>query len=139
MEATHPPSVATDRPGILVVDDEPTLCALLQTVLRGKGFAVWAAESGPAAVEIYREHTSAISVVLLDVRMPAMDGPKTLAALRAVNPAVACCFMTGYAGEHTPESLLGMGAIRLFDKPFRLDEMTGVLWQTAQLAGRRTA
>ena len=47
--------------------------------------------------------------------------------------------MTGHAGEHTPESLLGLGAVRLFEKPFRVEEMAQVLWQTAQLARRRTA
>ena len=138
MDMTRPAPAAA-RPGILVVDDEPLLCALLQSALRRRGFAVWVAGSGPSAVETYSEHQSAISIVLLDVRMPGMDGPKTLAALRAVNPAVVACFMTGYAGEHTAESLLGMGAAGLFDKPFRLDEMIGALWQTAQRAGRDAA
>ncbi len=70
--------------------------------------------------------------------MPDMDGPKTLAALQCIDPAVVCCFMTGYAGEHTPESLLGLGAVRLFDKPFRIDEMAQALWQIIRLrAGGR--
>ena len=133
-EAVSPP-----RPGILVVDDEPALRTLLHTVLQRKGFAVWLADGGRSAVETYRQHEAAVSVVLLDVRMPDMDGPKTLAALQRINPAVVCCFMTGFAGEHTPESLLGLGAVRLFEKPFRIEEMAQALWQTAQLGRRRTA
>ncbi len=152
METTRPPSgpipgrvrpleeiASPPRPGVLVVDDEPVLRHLLQTVLLRKGFAVWLADGGQSAVEVYRENEAAVSVVLLDVRMPDMDGPKTLAALRRINPAVVCCFMSGHTGEHTPESLLGMGAVRLFDKPFRIDDMAQCLWQTAQLCERRTA
>jgi len=152
MEATRPSSAPVHgrvrpgedvapppRPGILVVDDEAALRGLLQTVLLRKGFAVWLADGGRSAVEVYRENEAAVSVVLLDVRMPEMDGPKTLAALRRINPAVVCCFMSGHTGEHTPEGLLGLGAVRLFDKPFRIDDMAQALWQTAQLSGRRTA
>ena len=135
VEEAAPPA----RPGILVVDDEPALRTLLHTVLQRKGFAVWLADGGRSAVETYREQEAAVSVVLLDVRMPDMDGPKTLAALQRINPAVVCCFMTGFAGEHTPDSLLGLGAARLFEKPFRVEEMAQALWQTAQLARRRTA
>jgi len=132
------PTLPPPRPGILVVDDEPVVRNLLDLVLRRSGFAVWAADGGPSALDLYRQNQSAISVVLIDVRMPDMDGPQTLAALRRINPAVVCCFMSGHAGEYTPEGLLALGAVRLFEKPFRADELAQALRQTAQLAGRRT-
>ena len=94
------------------------------------------AKTGREAIETARQELP--DVVLMDVRMPDLDGPQTLAALQRINPAVTCCFMTGHPGEYTPEDLLALGAIRLFDKPFRVDEMAQALWQTAQLAGRRT-
>jgi len=133
-DATHP----LPRPGVLVVDDEPMLRGLLDVILRRRGFTVWTADGGRSAVEVYQQNQSSISVVLLDVRMPGMDGPQTLAALKRVDPAVLCCFMTGHAGEYTAENLLAQGAVRLFPKPFQVDEIGAALWQTAQLAGRRT-
>jgi CheY-like chemotaxis protein len=134
MDPTLPPP----RLGVLVVDDEPLLRNLLAAVLQRNGFAVWVAESGQDALNLYQLNQSAISVVLLDVRMPGMDGPQTLAALQRVNPAVVCSFMTGHAGGYSAESLLALGAVRLFEKPFQLDEIASALRQTAHLAGRRT-
>ena len=132
------PTKPASRPGVLVVDDEALLRKLLSTILQRQGFSVWMADGGRAALDLYRQHQAAVSVVLLDVRMPDMDGPQTLAALQRINPAVVCCFMSGQAGDHTPESLLALGAVRLFEKPFRTDELARALWQTAHLAGRRT-
>jgi two-component system, OmpR family, response regulator len=132
------PTSPAPRPGVLVVDDEPLLRRLLSAILQGHGFSVWLADGGRQALDVYRQHHAAISVVLLDVRMPDMDGPQTLGALQRINPAVVCCFMSGQTGDHTPEGLAALGAVRLFAKPFHGDELALALWQTAQLAGRRT-
>jgi CheY-like chemotaxis protein len=119
------------KPGILVVDDEPLLLTVLESGLRAHGFTVWVAANGWQAQEVYRSHLKEIAVILLDVRMPGMDGPQTLAALRQVNPAVRCCFMTGNMGLYTPEDLLALGAVQIFPKPFDLPQMAEALWQLA--------
>src|SRR5437660_9448725 len=100
-------------PGVLIVDDQPDVLALLQTVLRHYGFAVFLAPTGQGAVELYRYHRSEITLVLLDVAMPGWDGPRTLRALRAVNPEVVCCFVTGAAPEGTEQDLRALGAARV--------------------------
>jgi DNA-binding NtrC family response regulator len=121
------------KPGVLVVDDDPVLLGLLNAALCKHGFEVWLAASGADAVQVYQRQRARINVVLLDVRMPGLDGPDTLAELQRVNAAVACCFMSGYTGEYTPAELLARGALHFFDKPFRLAEIVRVL---AELAGR---
>jgi serine/threonine-protein kinase RsbW len=112
-----------DRPGVLVVDDEPHVRQLLELALGRDGLAVWSAASGRAAVEFYRRNQGLIGVVLLDVRMPGLDGPATLAALRQINPHVRALFVSGDTGVYTPEALLGLGAEAVLRKPFDLTEV----------------
>jgi DNA-binding NtrC family response regulator len=129
----------SDLPGILVVDDEPTLLSLLETVFRRRGFRVWCAGSGEAAVELFAANQAAIGVVLLDVCMPHLDGPTTLARLRQVGPGVRACFMSGHAGRYSVEDLFAMGAARFFEKPFQIGPMADELWALAQGGQRQSA
>jgi len=119
-------------PGILVVDDDPMLLAMLRIALQRPGFAVWTADSGRAALELFRQYQHQISLVLLDVRMPDLDGPQTLAELQRLRPGLTCCFMSGHTGTYTAQDLRARGALYLFEKPFRLEEITSVLWRLAQ-------
>jgi CheY-like chemotaxis protein len=121
------PAPAT-KPGLLVVDDEPLVRGVLIAWLQS-GFTVWPAASGMEALDLYEAHQKEIAVVLLDVRMPVLDGPGTLSALRRLDPAVRCCFMTGDVGGYTEAELLALGAVHLFPKPFDLQEMAEVLRQ----------
>lgn len=112
------PASAQRPPGVLVADDEGPVCTLLATFLRHKGFRVWTASDGQEAINTYRANRSSIDVVLLDVRMPTLDGPEALAALRQVNPNVRCCFMTGATGRYTPADLIAVGSLDVLLKPF---------------------
>lgn len=100
--------------GILLIDDDAVLRCVLAGVLRTRGFAVWTAASGEEALKVYERFASQISLVLSDVNMPGMEGPEAVAALRAVNPALICCLMTG--GQNLP--VVGRGVVKVFSKPF---------------------
>jgi anti-sigma B factor antagonist len=118
----------SDSPiGVLVVDDDPAVRLVLRSWLGRKGFVVWTAAHGLEAVDLYRRHQHAIAVVLLDVIMPGMDGPHTLAALQQVSPNIQCCFMTGNPLSHTEKDLLLRGAVRVFRKPFAFTEVVDTL------------
>ena len=106
------------KPGVLVVEDEPAVLTMLERLLRHHGFAPVLAGNSHAALAAFRQHYGAIDLVLLDVQMPAPDGPATLAALRQIDPYVRAVFMSGNTGGYTADALLALGALRVLGKPF---------------------
>lgn len=127
------------RPGILVVDDEECIRTLLTLLLSQHGFAVWTAASGDEALSLYKRHQADIGLVLLDVQMPAMDGPQTLEALRQLGPSPTVAFLTGHAGKYTPDELLRRGGCQVISKPFGMAEFVHTLHQLVAHRGRRPA
>lgn len=109
---------ASHRAEVLIVDDNQVIRTILELFLRRLGFTIRSASSGQEAVTRYRERQESRPVVLLDVQMPGMDGPATLAALQQIDPEVKCCFMSGDTGRYTAEELLCLGAVQFFHKPF---------------------
>jgi CheY-like chemotaxis protein len=99
---------------------------MCERVLAHHGFAVWGAGSGSEGIVQYLRHRDDIDLVLLDDEMPVADGRATLAALRRLDPAVRCCFMTG--GNEPFEALLALGALRVFAKPLHAAELAAELW-----------
>ena len=113
--------------GILIVDDETCVRDILRIAMRQEGFAVWLAADGQEALDLYQRNQETIDVVLMDVRMPGLDGPQTLAALQNLNPQVRCCFMSGSLGGYTEERLFQLGAVAILPKPFHLEEVGQVI------------
>ncbi len=123
------------KTGVLVVDDEKIVRGFLALGLRSAGFAIWQADSGLQALELYRAHRDEIDVVLLDVRMPGMNGAQTFAALRELDPAVPCCFMSGDPGDVSISALLARGAAGFVAKPFSVADVTALVRKAARPAG----
>lgn len=116
---------------LLVVDDEHLVRIMLQLGLERHGFGVWLAANSREAIELYRAHREDITLVLLDVQMPGLDGPHTLDALRELDPDVRACFMSGDTGTYTPEELRQQGAACLIAKPFFLGDLANILRRVA--------
>jgi DNA-binding response OmpR family regulator len=123
---------ANTRPEVLVIDDQAAVGIMLELALRHFGFTVHLAGAGQQALEAFRRHADTIDVVLLDVQMPYLDGPGTLAALRRVHLSVPVVFMSGNTGRYSEQDLLTLGAARVLQKPFNLDELSRLLWQLAR-------
>ena len=116
---------------VLVVEDSEAILDLLKLALNQYGFNSILALSGQAAVEIYQQQQDQIALVLMDVQMPGLDGPRTLDALRKINPAIRCCFMSGHPGKDSETELQEMGAFFIW-KPFKLSELADLLQQLAE-------
>lgn len=123
-----------DKPGVLVVDDDHLVRGIVQLGLERNGFDVRMAAGGREAIQLYRTHRDSIALVLLDVRMPGLDGPQTLRALREMNPEIVACFMTGAAGGYDADELLQFGAAQLIAKPFLISELVDSLRQLIRAA-----
>jgi CheY-like chemotaxis protein len=118
--------------GVLVVDDEAGVVGMVVAALHHFGLTAYHAGSGREGLRVYQEHQDTIDVVLLDVQMPGLDGPQTLAALRALNPEVRILFMSGDTGRYSREELMALPASGVLEKPFaRLADLVVALRQAA--------
>lgn len=113
--------------GILIVDDEAHIRGMLDIWLRQQGYATWLASEGRQAIDLYQGNVQEIDAVLLDIRMPGMDGPQTMAALQGLDPHVSCAFMSGDLGTYTEEGLRQRGAAAVLLKPLNLAEVARVM------------
>jgi CheY-like chemotaxis protein len=111
-------------PKILVVDDDDDIRRIAALSLeRLGGFRVLLAADGASALELAR--AEAPDLVLLDVTMPDMDGPATLAALRAApaTAAIPIIFFTATSNEAEVARLVALGAAGVLAKPFEVQEL----------------
>lgn len=120
---------------ILFVEDDPDIQMIAQLALESiGGFQVCACSSGAEALA--RAPAFAPDLILLDVMMPAMDGPETLGRLRAMSATATTpvIFMTAKVQRHEVSQYLALGAIDVIAKPF--DPMTlaaaiSAIWETS--------
>jgi DNA-binding NtrC family response regulator len=106
---------------VLVVDDEQEFRDLTVKRLEKRGLKVEGAESGRRALEIL-EH-SRTDVVLLDVKMPGMDGIETLRQIRILRPLVEVVLLTGHASVDSGIEGMKLGAFDYLMKPIELEPL----------------
>jgi CheY-like chemotaxis protein len=78
------------------------------------------AENGARAVEVYQEAQAQISLCVLDLQMPVMDGVETLEALRAINPKLRVLIASGYGRDARVEAMLTNRYTGFVQKPYEL-------------------
>jgi len=103
---------------ILIVDDESDVRDLLSKFLTRRGYVVSTVGDGEAAIEAIRETHP--DIVLLDIRLPKVDGISVLKRLRDESDNVAIITMSGNADEDTARRSLELGAADFITKPFNL-------------------
>ena len=106
---------------IMLVDDEERYLATTQKLLTRKGIDVVTAASGAQALEILQ--SKHIHVVILDVKMPGMDGNETLKEIKNQFPLVEVIMLTGHATVESAIDGLQSGATDYLMKPADIDEL----------------
>lgn len=102
-------------PRILVVDDEEEVRNVLSQFFQKKGYEVLAADSGAEALSTLERRP--VDAVLLDIRMPGMDGLATLRRLKASYPAMPVVMVSGETDEEVAKAALKEGAFDYIVKP----------------------
>src|SRR6186997_2308810 len=133
--ATARRAAETEKPRILIADDEQSMREWMRLLFQRDGFEVLTAEDGIAARDlIAREY---VDVVLTDIRMPRLDGVSLLKSIRESAPDVIVTMMTAHWTQDSADwsEAQHRGAEALFEKPFR--DVNLVTMQVRQLLESR--
>jgi len=104
---------------VLVIDDEPVVRALLDILLTQKGYDVVLADGGWKGLELYRrEHPD---VVVLDLKMPELDGVTVLKHIRRLDLTQPVIILTGAGTPATEQQVRALGVTEIVEKEFALD------------------
>jgi DNA-binding response OmpR family regulator len=113
-------------PRVLVVDDEPDAVELLREFLTAKGYEVAVASDGEMALRLVKEERP--HLILLDVRMPKMNGLEVLKRVREIDREVGVIMVTAVNEEETGREALKLGAYDYITKPLDLQYLERSLW-----------
>jgi DNA-binding NtrC family response regulator len=119
------PPEASGSIRVLVVDDEEEFALATATRLRRRGFDASTALSGRAAIDRLSQTT--VDVVILDLRMPGMDGLDTLRSLRRLDPEVQVVFLTGHGTVASGIEGMQLGAADFLQKPVDFETLCNAI------------
>jgi two-component system, chemotaxis family, chemotaxis protein CheY len=103
---------------ILVIDDEQGIRDLLDTLLRRKGYDVVLAESGRQGLELFRRERP--DVIVLDLKMPEMDGLTVLRQIKNLDPGKPVIILTGAGTAEAEQQVRALGVTEYVEKEFSL-------------------
>jgi DNA-binding NtrC family response regulator len=106
---------------ILLIDDEPSILAVLGTLLKAEGHEVTPALGGDKALDIIRK--SQFDLMLCDIRMTPIDGMEILKQAKQMQPTMAAIVLTAYGSVETAIAAMKFGAFDYVTKPFKVDEL----------------
>jgi CheY-like chemotaxis protein len=124
------PGDGAEEPGgrrILVVDDEPAFREMIQLILEEDGYRVHLAANGMEALRMLRSSWGELALVILDLRMPGIDGLGVLDEIRGLSDQLPVLITSGYAGPEEKEEALRRGAAKVLEKPYRVAELRAAL------------
>ncbi len=117
---------------VLLVEDEEAVRNLTRRVLEQHGYTVLSAPNGEVALELARASDDVIHVLLTDVVMPGLSGPRLAEILMAERPGLRCLFMSGYAASALGSRHLQQGERSFLQKPFTTRQLLQRLRETLE-------
>jgi two-component system, NtrC family, response regulator HydG len=110
---------------IMVVDDDTALAEGIADVLDAKGYNVYIANDGFEALDMVKKDN--FEIVLMDIKMPVMNGVETYKRIKAVRPLVKVIMMTAYSTENLVDEAMYEGTVEVMNKPVDLDRLLALI------------
>jgi DNA-binding NtrC family response regulator len=109
------------KPSILIVDDDGVMQETLSAVLKKRGYETFSVGSGNEALSTIKKNV--IDLILLDMRLPDIDGLEVLKKIKEFDTEILVIMMTAFSDVQTAVSAMKSGAYDYINKPFELDEL----------------
>lgn len=113
---------------ILIVDDDPDIIELLESILQGHGYVTDSAQNGLECLKRVKKNPP--NLILMDIMMPILDGIKTLESLykdNVNNRAIPVIMVSGYIDEENTKLAKDLGAKDVVSKPFEQQNLLKVI------------
>jgi len=118
---------------VLIVDDEETVRSTAALMLRKLGLEVLLAADGREAVEIFRADPARISLVLMDLTMPHLDGEQAFVHMRSIKPEIKVILMSGFNEQEAISRFAGKGLASFLQKPFQFSQVSNILQKSLEV------
>jgi two-component system response regulator HydG len=119
----------SDKPKILVVDDNQDLLETFAMILKRRGYAVQTAVNGVSAVAKFQDQE--FDVTLMDIVMPEMNGVDASKKMKELDPEASIILMTAYSDEELMQTARKQGVRQIIHKPIKIDELLAVINEAA--------
>jgi len=116
---------------ILLIDDEPKLLDLMKDVLEEEKYHVFCASSGSDGILLNEQKNP--DLILLDLRMPEMDGIETLRNIRKNDDKVRVVILTGYGCPDTIRDAADLNVSEYLSKPFENEDLVSIISKSLEL------
>jgi DNA-binding NtrC family response regulator len=109
------------KPSILIVDDDNMMQETLSDVFKKRDYEVFSVGSGNGAISVIKKNI--IDLILLDMRLPDVDGLEILKKIKEFDTEILVIIMTAYSDVQTAVTAMKLGAYHYINKPFELEEL----------------
>ena len=111
-----------EKKTVLFIDDEEMILEVGSLMLQKLGYNVISTSKGQEAIEIFKKNK--VSFVILDMRMPGMNGDEICQQLKKIKPKAKILLASGYVGVYSEKYLISIGFDGFIQKPFDLKQLS---------------
>ncbi len=121
-----------EKPSILIVDDDASLCQTMSIVLKRNGYSVTTVKDGPEAIK--RVSETDFDMIFMDIKMPLMNGVEAYRSIQKIRPqAEVVVMMTAYSVEDLIQEALQVGAREILHKPLNMEKVIALVEEVRKI------